>query len=37
MMQKMIDASQANVNGVSRLKLYKGNVIGLAAIRRLTV
>ena len=27
MMQKMIDASQATVNGVVRLKLYKGNVI----------
>ena len=27
MMQKMIDASQANVNGTVRLKLYKGNVI----------
>ncbi|MCL5040987.1 MAG: argininosuccinate synthase [Gammaproteobacteria bacterium] len=27
MLQQMIDASQANVNGVVRLKLYKGNVI----------
>ncbi len=27
MMQTMIDASQQNVNGVVRLKLYKGNVI----------
>jgi argininosuccinate synthase len=27
MMQQMIDASQANVNGTVRLKLYKGNVI----------
>ncbi|TVP93054.1 MAG: argininosuccinate synthase [Pseudomonadaceae bacterium] len=27
MLQKMIDASQASVNGVVRLKLYKGNVI----------
>lgn len=27
MLQGMIDASQANVNGVVRLKLYKGNVI----------
>ena len=27
MMQTMIDASQANVNGKVRLKLYKGNVI----------
>jgi len=27
MLQKMIDASQATVNGVVRLKLYKGNVI----------
>jgi argininosuccinate synthase len=27
MMQKMIDASQVSVNGVVRLKLYKGNVI----------
>ncbi|MBF0194099.1 MAG: argininosuccinate synthase [Magnetococcales bacterium] len=27
MLQTMIDASQANVNGVVRLKLYKGNVI----------
>lgn len=27
MMQEMIDASQVNVNGVVRLKLYKGNVI----------
>ena len=26
-MQEMIDASQQNVNGVVRLKLYKGNVI----------
>jgi argininosuccinate synthase len=26
MLQKMIDASQATVNGVVRLKLYKGNV-----------
>jgi argininosuccinate synthase len=26
MLQEMIDASQANVNGVVRLKLYKGNV-----------
>lgn len=26
MMQTMIDASQANVNGVVRLKLYKGNI-----------
>jgi argininosuccinate synthase len=26
MLQEMIDASQANVNGVARLKLYKGNV-----------
>jgi len=26
MMQAMIDASQANVNGVVRVKLYKGNV-----------
>ncbi len=26
MMQAMIDASQANVNGVVRLKLYKGNI-----------
>ena len=26
MMQKMIDASQASVNGVVRIKLYKGNV-----------
>ncbi|MHB8622547.1 MAG: argininosuccinate synthase [Sulfuricaulis sp.] len=27
MMQVMIDASQASVNGVIRLKLYKGNVV----------
>ncbi len=27
MLQKMIDASQATVNGVVRLKLYKGNVV----------
>jgi len=27
MLQKMIDTSQATVNGVVRLKLYKGNVI----------
>jgi len=27
MLQKMIDASQETVNGVVRLKLYKGNVI----------
>jgi len=27
MLQQMIDASQATVNGVVRLKLYKGNVI----------
>ena len=27
MLQTMIDASQANVNGRVRLKLYKGNVI----------
>ncbi len=27
MVQEMIDASQASVNGVVRLKLYKGNVI----------
>jgi argininosuccinate synthase len=27
MMQQMIDASQANVNGRVRLKLYKGNVV----------
>ena len=27
MMQQMIDASQASVNGVVRLRLYKGNVI----------
>ncbi len=27
MLQQMIDASQANVNGVVRLKLYKGNVV----------
>ncbi|MEJ2143308.1 MAG: argininosuccinate synthase, partial [Gammaproteobacteria bacterium] len=27
MMQEMIDASQQTVNGVVRLKLYKGNVI----------
>ncbi|MGI9305535.1 MAG: argininosuccinate synthase [Gammaproteobacteria bacterium] len=27
MLQEMIDASQAHVNGVVRLKLYKGNVI----------
>lgn len=27
MMQEMINASQQNVNGVVRLKLYKGNVI----------
>ncbi|MGD8525854.1 MAG: argininosuccinate synthase [Thioalkalispiraceae bacterium] len=27
MMQEMIDASQATVNGVVRVKLYKGNVI----------
>ena len=27
MMQQMIDASQANVNGKVRLKLYKGNVV----------
>ncbi len=27
MLQEMIDASQASVNGVVRLKLYKGNVI----------
>lgn len=26
LMQKMIDASQANVNGEARLRLYKGNV-----------
>ena len=26
MLQQMIDASQATVNGVVRLKLYKGNV-----------
>ena len=27
MLQKMIDASQENVNGTVRLKLYKGNVV----------
>ena len=27
MLQTMIDASQDNVNGIVRLKLYKGNVI----------
>jgi argininosuccinate synthase len=27
MLQQMIDASQDTVNGVVRLKLYKGNVI----------
>ena len=27
MLQKMIDASQQNVNGTVRVKLYKGNVI----------
>lgn len=27
MLQQMIDASQANVNGVVRVKLYKGNVM----------
>ena len=27
MLQELIDASQAHVNGVVRLKLYKGNVI----------
>jgi argininosuccinate synthase len=27
MLQTMIDASQVNVNGKVRLKLYKGNVI----------
>jgi len=27
MLQEMIDASQATVNGVVRLKLYKGNVM----------
>ena len=27
MLQEMIDASQVRVNGVVRLKLYKGNVI----------
>ena len=27
MLQQMIDASQLNVNGVVRLKLYKGNVV----------
>jgi argininosuccinate synthase len=27
MLQTMIDESQVNVNGVVRLKLYKGNVI----------
>jgi argininosuccinate synthase len=27
MLQQMIDASQVNVNGVVRMKLYKGNVI----------
>jgi argininosuccinate synthase len=27
MLQQMIDASQATVNGVVRLKLYKGNII----------
>jgi argininosuccinate synthase len=27
MLQTMIDASQANVNGSVRIKLYKGNVI----------
>ena len=27
MLQQMIDASQATVNGTVRLKLYKGNVI----------
>jgi argininosuccinate synthase len=27
MMQAMIDASQSNVNGLVRLKLYKGNVM----------
>jgi len=27
MLQQMIDASQASVNGAVRLKLYKGNVI----------
>jgi argininosuccinate synthase len=27
MLQQMIDASQVDVNGVVRLKLYKGNVI----------
>ncbi|MGD7034645.1 argininosuccinate synthase [Methylotuvimicrobium buryatense] len=27
MLQEMIDASQANVNGTVRIKLYKGNVI----------
>jgi argininosuccinate synthase len=26
MLQEMIDASQATVNGIVRLKLYKGNV-----------
>jgi argininosuccinate synthase len=29
MLQHMIDASQVNVNGEVRLKLYKGNVIVL--------
>jgi argininosuccinate synthase len=29
MMQEMIDASQATVNGTVRLKLYKGNVIAV--------
>jgi len=27
MLQEMIDASQATVNGVVRLRLYKGNVV----------
>ncbi len=31
MLQQMIDASQVNVNGVVRLKLYKGNVVVVAA------
>lgn len=27
MLQAMVDASQANVNGKVRIKLYKGNVV----------
>ena len=38
MLQQMIDASQVNVNGVVRLKLYKGNVVVVGPqVRRLAV